>query len=42
MIKNIFKDIDKAIKETESPIPVTMEESKFLKKYLEIKERYLE
>jgi len=41
VIKNIFKEIDKAMETTQSDVPVTMENSKFLKKYKEIKERYL-
>ena len=38
---NLFFDIDNAIKDSLSDIPVPMKDSKFLKKYNEIKRRYL-
>jgi len=41
VIKNIFKEIDNAMETTQSDVPVTMKDSKFLKKYNQIKERYL-
>jgi len=41
MIKEIFKEIDLAIINTKSDVPVTINDSKFLKKYIEIKKRYL-
>ena len=41
MIQNIFKDIDESIESTKSDVPVKMKDSRFLKKYIEIKERYL-
>lgn len=40
LAKEIFSEIDKVMEETKSKVPVTMEESEFLKKYLELKEIY--
>jgi hypothetical protein len=39
-IKDIFLEIDEAMNLTKSNIPVTMENSKFLKLYNKIKEKY--
>lgn len=39
-IKNIFKDIDEVIKKTESPIPIKIGESKFIKGLIKIKKKY--
>lgn len=41
IIQNIFKDIDNAIEKTRSDVPVKIKDSKLLKKYIEIKEKYL-
>jgi len=41
MIQNIFKDIDEAIENTRSDVPVEMKDSRFLRLYFKIKERYL-
>jgi hypothetical protein len=40
IIQQIFKDIDELIKNSQSNIPVTINNSKFLKGYEKIKERY--
>jgi len=40
-LKSLFKEIDQAIENTKSDVPVRMNDSRFLKKYIEIKERYL-
>ena len=39
-IDEIFEDIEKAIEETKSEVPVTIDKSKFLKKLQEIKKKY--
>jgi len=41
MIKEIFKEIDEAIEKYRSDIPIKIKDSRFLKKYIEIKKRYL-
>jgi hypothetical protein len=39
-IKKIFEEIFKAIEKTKSDIPVTIEESRFLKELKKIKRKY--
>jgi len=40
-IQKIFNEIDWAIESTRSDEPVKIKDSQFLKKYIEIKKRYL-
>jgi len=40
-VKNIFLQIDTAMEVTKSKVPVTMENSEFLKLYNKIKDKYL-
>lgn len=40
-IKKIFEEIDRAIEETKSVIPVSLEDSRFLKRYIKIKEKWM-
>ena len=40
-IREIFKEIDNAIKESISKEPVRLSDSKFIKKYEEIKNKWL-
>ena len=41
IVKSIFSEIDYAIESTRSKYPVKIEESKFIKKYELIKQKYL-
>lgn len=41
VIRKIFQEIDKAIKDNISKVPVPIEDSKFFQKYNKIKEKYL-
>jgi len=41
ILLNVFQDIEKAIEETKSDVPIPIAESRFLKRYYEIKRRYL-
>ena len=41
IIREIFKDIEKAIEKTQSNKPVFMRDSKFLKELKKIKEKFL-
>ena len=38
--QQIFQDIDKAIEECKSDVPVPLEKSKFIARYLQIRSKY--